>query len=239
MPNTQAQDVINRLREYKDDARGRFLQRFFKTGTGEYAEGDILWGLSVPQTRIIAKEFKDLPISQIEKLLHHDIHEVRLCALIIMTHQVKQHSQELYDLYLRSTDCVNNWDLVDTSAPTIMGSYLIDKDRKILYKLAKSESLWERRIAIVSTFYFIKREQYEDTLKIAEILLKDRHDLIHKAVGWMLREMGKNSLDGADQLEEFLEEYAAVMPRTMLRYAIERMSAEKKQYYMKKKSQLI
>lgn len=213
-----------------------FAQRFFKTGKGQYGEGDIFLGIRVPVVRKIAATYRALPLDQIETLLESPIHEHRLAALVIMTEQAKradpaQH-KALYDLYLRRTDRINNWDLVDISCRDVVGGYLLDKPRQPLYTLAVSKDLWERRIAIVSTWQFIRVGQLDDTFAIAKLLLKDTHDLIHKAVGWMLRETGKRD-EGA--LKHFLDLHAAEMPRTALRYALERLHPGDKEFYMTRK----
>ena len=208
--------------------------RFFKTGKGEYGEGDIFIGIRVPALRAIAKEFTGLPLAEIEKLSLSKIHEERMIALLLLVQRYKRskHSpgirQEIFDWYMSRTEGINNWDLVDLSAPEIPGDWLLDKDRSVLIRFAKSGDLWKRRIAIVSTHAFIKKHDFTMTFSIADILLNDDHDLIHKAVGWMLREAGKR--DQAAE-EEFLRAKYAAMPRTMLRYAIERFpEAERKKY---------
>jgi len=214
--------------------KAKLLQRFFKTGPGEYGEGDLFLGLTVPQQRVIAKKyFSELSLKETEELLHSKYHEFRLTALVILTYKYQKVQEEerkqIYDLYLRNTKYINNWDLVDVTTPRIVGEYLREKDHSILYDLAKSKDLWEKRISILATFTFIAHHQFEDTLKISEILLNDKHDLIHKAVGWALREVGKRNLS---EEEKFLNKYYKTMPRTMLRYAIEKFSEEKKKYYM-------
>jgi 3-methyladenine DNA glycosylase AlkD len=215
--------------------RAKHSQRFFKTGKGEYAEGDKFLGLTVPQQRKIASKFKDLTLNELEKLIKIEYHEHRFTALVILVNKFKKSESEvertlLTDFYLNHTKYINNWDLVDTSAK-ILGEYFYNKDRKVLLKLAKSTNLWEQRIAIVSTAYFIDRNEFTDTLKIAETLLDHKHDLIHKAVGWMLREVGKKNLD----VElEFLNLYYKQMPRTMLRYSIEKFPGHLRKYYLKK-----
>lgn len=228
-----AKYVEAELNKYENPSDAVFLQRFFKTGEGQYGAGDIFIGVRVPQTRKIAKQFSNLSLAEIEKLLESPVHEHRLVALIIMTNQSKKaddaHKKALYDLYLKRTDRINNWDLVDTSCRDVVGGYLMDKSREPLYKLAKSKDLWERRIAMVSTWQFIRVGQLGDTFEIAEVLLGDTHDLINKAVGWMLREAGKKD---EVALKEFLDRHAATMPRTALRYSIERLSPYDKQYYM-------
>lgn len=228
-----ANAISKHLQKMGDKEDARFLQRFFKTGPGQYGEGDIFLGIRVPAVRKLAQEYKSLPIKEILSLLHSPYHEIRLFALISLvntfTKTDKPTQKKIYDLYLANSKFINNWDLVDISAPNIVGAYLLEKSRKPLYQLAKSKSLWERRIAVLATFYFIKNNQYEDALKIAEILLRDQEDLIHKATGWMLREVGKRNTDIA---ENFLKTHCRIMPRTMLRYAIERLSPAKRKMYL-------
>jgi 3-methyladenine DNA glycosylase AlkD len=217
--------------------KAEVLSRFFKTNKGEYGEGDIFVGLTVPQSRIIAKTYKDLSLYELTELIKSLIHEERLIALIIAVNNYKKASVEdkthIYTWYVKHTKWINNWDLVDLSAEHIVGEYVWSNKTNVLLTFAHSSSLWERRIAIISTFYFIKRGISNETLSIAILLLKDSHDLIHKAVGWMLREVGKRC--GQDILEQFLDTYAGEMPRTMLRYAIEKLSQEKRVYYLNKK----
>lgn len=209
-------------------------QRFFKTGPGEYGEGDIFIGMRVPQIRKVAKEFRSLSLEEIEELLNSKIHEERMLSLIILVYQYKKaepaDKKKFADFYLKNVRRVNNWDLVDSSAPYILGDYFLERDKSILYKFAKSKNLWERRIAILSSFNFIDHGDYDDSLALAEILLNDHHDLIHKAVGWMLREIGKRDLKTE---ENFLKKHYKTMPRTMLRYAIERFPEKKRQAYLK------
>ncbi len=220
------------LRTYADPARANHLQRFFKTGKGEYAEGDRFIGVAVPAIRKVVRQFGDMPLGEAMKLLKSEIHEDRLLALLILAHQFRNADEPLrkkiFGLYLSRLSYINNWDLVDASCRDIIGAYLGDKDRKLLYRLAVSGSLWDRRVAIVSTHFFIRNGDSGDTLKIAALLLKDKEDLIHKAVGWMLREVGKRN-EGT--LEDFLKEHSRVMPRTMLRYATERLSEKKRQRF--------
>jgi len=209
---------------------------FFKTGKGEYGEGDMFVGLTMPDMRKVAKKYLHLSLREVENLLHSKIHEHRMIALVIWTYQFEKADdktkEKIYKTYLKNTKWINNWDLVDVTTPRIVGMYLLDKDKSILYKLAKSSDLWEKRIAILATFAFInKGNESKDTLKISEILLNDKHDLIHKAVGWMLREVGKRNQSVE---EKFLRKYYKKMPRTMLRYAIERFSDSKRKFYMKK-----
>ena len=234
--------------------KAKILQRFFKTGNGQYGEGDIFLGIIVPEQRKIAKQFNNLSIKEIQELLSSNIHEKRLIALLILIDKYKKadekQKQDIFDFYLNNAKNINNWDLVDLSAPNIIGDFLLEKEKQLLYNLSKSENLWEKRIAIVSTYKFIKQDKFEDTLKISEILLNDKHDLIHKAVGWMLREVGKRN---QDVLENFLKKYCRKskgfsassniknksnirryknMPRTMLRYAIEKFEEEKRKRYL-------
>lgn len=223
---------VNKL---SNDQKSQIYQRFFKTGKGQYAEGDKFLGLTVPQQRLLAKKYHNLPQDQIEKLLMSKIHEYRLTAVLILVDQYQKadtaDKKKIVAYYLKLTRFINNWDLVDLSADKILGSYLLKNDKVILYKLARSNNLWERRIAIVATFNFIKNNLFEDTLKISEILLNDQQDLIHKAVGWMIREVGKRN---EKVLEAFLQKHYKVMPRTMLRYAIEKLSENKRKFYLLK-----
>ena len=207
--------------------------RFFKIGPGQYGEGDTFIGVRVPALRKLARECRSLPLTEIETLLRSPIHEERLLALLVLVLGVGKgddaHRKAVYDLYLGNTQHVNNWDLVDSSAPAIVGGCLRDKPRKPLVRLAKSQSLWERRIAIVATQHFIRLDQFADTLAISRLLLSDKEDLIHKATGWMLREVGDR--DEA-ALEAYLDEHGAVMPRTMLRYAIEHFPPDARRNYL-------
>jgi len=215
------------------------LQRFFKTKKGQYGEGDIFLGITVPESRKIAKKYSNLSLEEIKILLESKIHEERLIGLLILVNNYEKNVEtrkEIFDFYIDNAKFINNWDLVDQTADKIAGRFLFDfgKDYSIykglLKKLAESDNLWERRIAIISTFYFIKNNQFQETLKIAEILMKDEHDLIQKAVGWMLREIGKRDLR---ILENFLKYNYKSMPRTMLRYAVEKFSEDKRQSYLK------
>ena len=221
------------LKRLENPEQARILSKFFKTGKGEYGEGDIFLGIKVPEQRKVAKKYTDLPLKDTQTLLNSKIHEHRLTALLILVdkYQKSDNKTQIVNNYLKNTKKVNNWDLVDLSAPQILGNYLLDKNKSILHKLAKSKNLWEKRIAIVSTWTFIRNNQFNDTLKISEILLNDKHDLIHKAVGWMLREVGKKN----QALEEkFLKKHYKTMPRTMLRYSIERFDEKKRKFYMQK-----
>ncbi len=229
-----AQDIQKRLKKIGNPEQAAISQRFFKTGPGEYGEGDIFIGIKVPVLRKLVKEYPDLALKDVKTLLRSKYHEERLLALLILVSKFKKGDvgtrQEIYDLYLKNTSSVNNWDLVDLSAHYIVGPFLTNKSRAPLYRLAKSKNLWERRIAIMSTFHFIKKGEFSETLKIAEMLLADREDLIHKAVGWMLREIGKRRLQSE---ETFLKKHYQKMPRTMLRYAIEKFPEPKRKRYLK------
>ena len=209
-------------------------QRFFKTGKGQYGEGDIFLGIRVPVLRKIAKKFRRISLAEVSKLLESKFHEERLLSILMLVNLFKSGDEDdqalIYDLYLEKTKLINNWDIVDISAGNIVGAFLFKKDKAPLYRLVLSENLWERRIAIVATFYFIRNDEFDDTLKIAEILFTDKEDLIHKAVGWMLREVGKRVIEIE---EEFLEEHYLKMPRTMLRYAIERFPETRRKMYLK------
>ena len=231
-----AQDAKNRLKSLASPEVAKVSARFFKTGQGEYGEGDAFIGIRVPMLRLLAHEFKNLALKEVQALLSSPIHEERHLALIILVLQVvkcsESHRADIYDLYLRSTRFINNWDLVDCSAPHIVGGYLLNKARKPLVGLTKSNSLWERRIAIVSTQHFIRHNDYRDTLAISQRLFHDKEDLIHKAAGWMLREVGKRD---QDVLITFLDQYGSAMPRTMLRYAIERFPPGLRQFYLSMK----
>jgi 3-methyladenine DNA glycosylase AlkD len=229
--------VRRRLQEVGDPDDAVFLQRFFKTAPGQYGAGDHFLGIRVPATRKLSREFADLPLVDLEKLLHDKWHEARLLALVIMVNRFERGTPaeraEIFRTYLANTDRVNNWDLVDLSAPGVVGAHLETRSRAVLDKLAKSKSLWERRIAIVSTYWFIRRKDFGDTLRISTALLGDSHDLIHKAVGWMLREVGKRD---ESVLDAFLDRHAGSMPRTALRYSIERMTPAKRKRYMARSS---
>lgn len=229
---TTAQKIEKRLKGLGDTKDAEQAQRFFKTGPGQYGEGDVFLGIRVPVQRKLAKELIDTPLNDLVELLQSPFHEARLTALLVMTYQSKRgdNTLPLYRAYLANTDRINNWDLVDVTAEHIVGKHLFERSRKPLYKLAKSKSLWERRIAILSTFYFIRRNDFDDTLAIADILLHDEHDLMHKAVGWMLREVGKRN---QKLEEESLLPHYKQMPRTMLRYAIERFPEPLRQKYLK------
>ena len=222
------------LKKISNPEQIKKLQRFFKTGKGEYGEGDIFLGIKVPDQRKISKNYEWLSLEEIGELLNSKIHEHRLTALFILIKKYEkadaQEKKKIFDFYLKQTKNINNWDLVDISAHKIVGDYLIGKPRKILYKLAKSKNLWERRIAIITTFAFIRNNDFNDTLKISKILIKDEQDLIHKAVGWMLREVGKRNQEAE---EEFLKKHCTEMPRVMLRYSVEKFDENKRKFYYK------
>ena len=225
--------VISRLREFADRERAKVSLRFFKTAPGEYGEGDRFLGIRVPDLRRVAREFRSLSLKDVATLLASRWHEERLLALVILVNQYERGTdpdrEAIYRLYLTSTDRINNWDLVDASAAQIVGAHLLDRDRRVLYRLAKSRSVWERRIAIIATARFIRSGQFDDTFAIVEKLLDDEHDLIHKAAGWMLREIGKRNREAE---ERFLRKHAVRMPRTMLRYAIERFPEALRKMYL-------
>lgn len=229
-------ELTKELMGFKDPERAKASMWFFKTGSGQYGEGDVFLGMSVPQQRKVAKKYADLTLVDIQTLLLNKIHEFRLVALFILVDKYRKASEkekkEIVDFYLKNAKRVNNWDLVDSSAGYILGDYFFEKDKSTLYTLARAKNLWERRIAIIATQGFIRKNKYDDTLKIAEMLLTDKHDLIHKAVGWMLREVGNRDLK---RLYVFLDKHYKVMPRTMLRYAIEKFEKEKKEFYMKRR----
>ena len=227
-------DIRKDLKKFADPMRAKILARFFKTGQGEYGEGDIFLGVMVGQSRTVAKRYwKEASFEDMGALLQSPIHEERLVALLILvdkyTHADEKTKKTVYHFYLNNTRKVNNWDLVDLTSHRIVGDYLFERDKSVLYRLAKSENIWERRIAIVATYHFIKKDKYDETFKIAELLLKDKQDLIHKAVGWMLREVGKRD---QKQAEIFLKKHREVCPRTTLRYAIERFDPKKRQFYL-------
>jgi 3-methyladenine DNA glycosylase AlkD len=227
-------DLQKEIRSLADPKRAKNFAWFFKTGPGQYGEGDKFLGLNTPQMRSLSQKYKHLSLSDIQNLIKSYYHEERSIAIQILVSQFTQNSKIIYDFYLKNTKYINNWDLVDVSAPKIVGAYLSDKPRDILYQLAKSDSIWERRISIISCLYFIaKNNDSLDALKISKLLLSDTHDLIHKAVGWMLREVGKRC--GEKYLTDFLDANYKNMPRTALRYAIERFPEPKRKYYLKLK----
>ncbi|TVR13657.1 MAG: DNA alkylation repair protein [Balneolaceae bacterium] len=227
-------DVVKELKKIADSEIAEHSKRYFKAGPGEYGEGDQFLGIRVPDQRKIAKKYRELDLQSVQKLLTSEFHEVRLTTLFILVNKYKKasekHREEIFGFYLDHLGYVNNWDLVDSSAKYIAGHYLFDKDRQVLFDLATSENLWERRVAILSTFHFIDQGDFSTTLEISELLLNDEEDLIHKAVGWMLREVGNN--DKAT-LTVFLHKFYKTMPRTMLRYAIEKLPEKERKLYLK------
>ncbi|PIN90440.1 DNA alkylation repair protein [Candidatus Pacearchaeota archaeon CG10_big_fil_rev_8_21_14_0_10_35_13] len=229
--------VIKELKSLKDKKHAILLQRFFKTGKGEYGEGDKFLGITVPEQRkIVRKYWNDTTIEELEEMLTNEYHEIRLTALLMLTARYEKKNEErkkIKELYLRNTKNINNWDLVDLSAPRIIGAWVLKNpsEKKILYEMARSKDLWKKRIAIISTAWLIKNNQYKETIELSEILLEDKHDLIHKAVGWMLRELGKKN---EPALELFLEKNYKKMPRTMLRYSIEKFPEKTRKEWLKK-----
>ncbi|WP_024851232.1 DNA alkylation repair protein [Hydrogenovibrio kuenenii] len=228
-----AKEIINQLEALGDPDIAEHSQRFFKTGKGQYGEGDVFIGIRVPVLRKQVKQFLSVDLKDVTQLLESPIHEVRLFALLLLAERYKKagatEQEAIFNLYKAHTLRVNNWDLVDSSAPYIVGAYLQQKDKSLLYEWVVSSSLWERRIAIVATFHFIRNNQFDDTLKLSEMLLQDKEDLMHKAVGWMLREVGKRD---ESTLKTFLKQHYQVMPRTMLRYAIEKFPETERKSYL-------
>ena len=227
-------EIRKELEAAADDSRAEILQRYFKTGPGEYAEGDLFLGVRVPEVRKVAQRYRGLELDRVCALLRSPVHEERFLALVILTKRYAKAGEgerrQLFDAYVGHLEFVNHWDLVDTSAMHVVGAHLYGRSRGLLFELAGSDRMWSRRVAIISTYYFIKRDDFGDTLRLAEVLLGDPHDLMHKAVGWMLREVGKRDREAA---EEFLRQFYGVMPRTMLRYAIERFPEGLRQAYLK------
>ena len=227
--------ITNELQALSDAEKQEIFPKFFKAGKGEYGEGDRFLGVTIPNIRAIAKLHKDISMEEIQDLIQSEWHEVRLCALIIMVEKSKKKDEalrkELFNLYLSQTERINNWDLVDLSCRFIIGEYLLDKSRDILYQLAQSPLLWDNRIAIVSTYAFIRKGQLEDTYALSDLMMQHPHDLMHKAIGWMLREAGKRD---SNRLYDYVMNHRAEMPRTMLRYAIEKFSPEERSILMKR-----
>ena len=227
--------ITNELQALSDAEKREIFPKFFKAGKGEYGEGDHFLGVTVPNIRAIAKLHKNISIEEIRDLIQSEWHEVRLCALIIMVEKSKKKDEalrkELFNLYLSQTKRINNWDLVDLSCRFIIGEYLLDKSRDILYQLAQSSLLWDNRIAIVSTYAFIRKGQLEDTYALSDLMMHHPHDLMHKAIGWMLREAGKRD---SERLYDYVMSHRADMPRTMLRYAIEKFSPKERAILMKR-----
>lgn len=230
-----AKQIQKELELLSTPEKKEFLPYFFKTGKSQYGEGDKFLGVVVPDSRKVAKKHKELAFVEVEKLLNSEFHECRLCALIILVERFKKAEEKerenIFQFYISHTHRINNWDLVDLSSQYIVGEYLVDKDRSILYNLADSELLWDQRIAVLATFAFIRRNDFDDLLALSEKLLDHKHDLMHKAVGWLLREVGKRD---KSVLIGFLDKYYNVMPRTMLRYSIEKLSSDERSHYMKK-----
>ena len=233
-----AKQFVERLKALQSDEELKKIQRYFKSGKGDYGYGDKFMGVKMGQLFALAKEFGDMPVDEIEKLLESPIHEVRAGAVSIMDKASRnkkittERLETFYKLYMRRHDRINNWDLVDLGCLYMTGSYLYDKPRTVLYKLAKSKNIWERRTAILSTCYFIRQGDLNDTFKIAELLVSDKEDLVHKATGWMLRFAGAKE---PKRLISFLDRYAATMPRTLLRYSIEHFKPKQKEHYMNSK----
>ena len=224
--------IIKELRAYSDDEKKTVLPRFFKTGKGEYGEGDRFLGVIVPNTRKVAKNHKDSPYIVVEMLLESEWHECRLCALLMLIEKYRKEPDQVVQFYLTHTKGINNWDLVDLSAPYILGDFLKDKtDRNVLYDLAGSAVMWERRIAVVSTLMLIRHGQFDDTIRLAEALIDSKHDLMQKSIGWMLREVGKRD---KGLLVQFIEKHKYEMPRTILRYAIEKFPEPERREFMRK-----
>ncbi len=223
------------LQAKKNFEKARNFSRFFKTGKGQYAEGDIFIGVTVPQQRKLAAQYMNLPLPELRKLLSNKIHEYRLTAIFILIKKYanagEKEKEKLFKFYIACKKYINNWDLVDASAASIAGDYLFQKDCSLLFQLTASENVWERRIAIIATYAFIKKGWFDETLSIASILVKDTHPLIHKATGWMLREVGKRNMEIE---EKFVQKYHGQMPRTMLRYAIEKWPEQKRKLYLTK-----
>ena len=228
--------IRQKLNALADPGKAAILQRFFKTAPREYGEGDIFLGINAPVLKALVKEYKNVSVAEAEELLHSDIHEQRALALQfwvrLYAQKIPDNKELIYQRYLANTEWINNWDLVDVTASHIVGNHLLHRDRKILYRLAKSGSLWDRRISIIATHHFIRNHDFTDTLKIALILINDDEDLMHKAVGWMLREVGNRNLP---EEEVFLEKHYYKMPRTMLRYAIEKFPEPKRKFWLNRK----
>jgi len=234
--STSYKSILADISAKKNIKQADILSRFFKTAKGQYGYGDFFLGIKVPVQRQIAKKYITLKLDDLQKLINSKFHECRLTSLLILTYRFPKSSKieqrEIYNFYIKNLNHINNWDLVDLSAPNIIGNYLYKKSHRPIYNLVKSKNIWHRRIAVLSTFHFIKNNDFTDSIRISKLLLNDKHDLIHKAVGWMLREIGKRD---QKQLIEFLDEHCLEMPRTMLRYAIEKLSeSERKKFLIKK-----
>ena len=233
---TTAHHIQQQLESLIDPVKREYLPKFFKTGKGQYGEGDQFLGVVVPNTRMVAKQYKNCDFSVMAELLQSPWHECRLCALLMLVERFRKSDEterkRIYDFYLSQTERINNWDLVDLSAPAIVGEYLKDKPREDLYRLADSTLLWDQRIAIVANWKLIRYGEYFDILALSERLLNHKHDLMHKSIGWMLRELGKRD---KELLIQFLDKHSTRMPRTMLRYSIEKFPEDERQYYLKRK----
>lgn len=233
-----AEEVRKDIDNLGNPDKAQILQRFFKTGPGQYGEGDIFWGIQVPNIREVVKKYKKLPLSEIQYLIADPVHEVRMAGALLLVENYKQADpsgkESCFDFYINHAQCFNNWDLVDLTCPQIVGAWLWDKDKKRLYDFAHSQHLWKQRIAIISTFHFLRKDEFHDTFEIAKILLDHPHDLIHKAVGWMLREVGKRNQQAETAFLTEDNRYQK-MPRTMLRYAIEKYPEEQRQAFLKGK----
>ena len=230
------EDIVRDFKKVSSKEKADILQRFFKTGKGEYGEGDVFVGVVVPEIRKLCKKYyKEILFDTLDYFLHSEIHEYRLFSLLTLTYKYEKTEEKerkkIYEYYIKNIKYINNWDLVDLSAPKIVGGYLKEKDRSILYEMIESKNIWEQRVAILSTFTFIRNNDFKEILIFSEKLLDHKHDLIHKALGWMLRELGKRD---EKVLKNFLDRYYLKMPRTMLRYSIERLNETEKLRYMSK-----
>lgn len=231
MSNTVPSQIYDALSSRSDEEKKNVLPRFFKTGKGQYGEGDKFLGVTVPNIREVAKQFKDVDFDVVKELMRSQWHEMRMCALLILVgNSRKEVTKEVFDFYLSQTQYINNWDLVDLSAPQIVGKYLLNENRDVLYRMAESDLLWDNRISIVSTLTFIRNNDLEDTYNLSLKMMSHKHDLMHKAIGWMLREAGKRD---AERLYNFVNEHKTNMPRTMLRYSIEKFDMETRKELMR------
>lgn len=231
MSNTVPSQIYDALSSRSDEEKKNVLPRFFKTGKGQYGEGDKFLGVTVPNIREVAKQFKDVDFDVVKELMRSQWHEMRMCALLILVgNSRKEVTKEVFDFYLSQTQYINNWDLVDLSAPQIVGKYLLNENRDVLYRMAESDLLWDNRISIVSTLTFIRNNDLDDTYNLSLKMMSHKHDLMHKAIGWMLREAGKRD---AERLYNFVNELKTNMPRTMLRYSIEKFDMETRKELMR------
>lgn len=231
MSNTVPSQIYDALSSRSDEEKKNVLPRFFKTGKGQYGEGDKFLGVTVPNIREVAKQFKDADFDVVKELMRSQWHEMRMCALLILVgNSRKEVTKEVFDFYLSQTQYINNWDLVDLSAPQIVGKYLLNENRDVLYRMAESDLLWDNRISIVSTLTFIRNNDLDDTYNLSLKMMSHKHDLMHKAIGWMLREAGKRD---AERLYNFVNEHKTNMPRTMLRYSIEKFDMETRKELMR------